>query len=51
MNYKNQYDKTTNKTIDICLNCELKECKWGECLKVKRPRRVKKGEKNDKGKV
>ena len=51
MDYKNQYDKTTNKTIEICLNCEKIIC-TGECRKVKRPQYVKKGrKKHDKSKI
>ena len=32
------YDKTTDKTIDICLNCKKIKCS-GECNLIKKPKK------------
>ena len=32
--YENIYDKSKDKTIEICLTCKEKKCR-GECIKVK----------------
>ena len=32
-----------DKEIDVCLNCTSVSCKHGDCLKIKRKRKYKKG--------
>lgn len=39
--YDGCYDKETDKTIEVCLNCKNARCKSGECPEVKRVKGIK----------